>query len=150
MSKRRLRIFMFLLTMFALGSIVLAACARPGAPTASTGTPGSNGGSGNNGGNSSNGQPTVHMGPTNFVQSTTTVPKGSKLMLVDDGQYLHILSNGSWVNGTAVAKKEPGAPTVSSLQVNGNNVEIGPFTTAGTFHIYCSIHQNMNLDVTVK
>jgi hypothetical protein len=144
MSKRRLSILMFLLTMFALGSIVLAACARPGVPTASTGTPGSNGGS------SSGGEPTVHMGPTSFVQPTAEVPKGSKLMLVDDGQYLHILVNGSWINGTAVPKKEAGAPTVNNVQVNSNSLEIGPFTTAGTFHIYCSVHQNMNLDVTVK
>jgi plastocyanin len=144
MSKRRLSIFMFLLTMFALGSIILAACARPGSPTASSGTPGSNGGG------SSSGAPTVHMDATNFVQSTVTVPKGQKLMLVDDGQYLHILSNGSWVNGTAVPKKEAGAPTLNNVQVNGNNLEVGPFTTAGTFHIYCSIHTNMNLDVTVK
>jgi hypothetical protein len=90
------------------------------------------------------------MGPTSFVQPTAEVPKGSKLMLVDDGQYLHILANGSWINGTAVPKKEAGAPTVNNVQVNSNSLEIGPFTTAGTFHIYCSVHQNMNLDVTVK
>ena len=143
MSKRRLRILMFLLTMFAIGSIVLAACARPGSPTASSGTPGSGGGG-------STGEPTVHMGAVNFVQSTVSVPKGQKLMLVDDGQYLHILANGSWVNGTAVPKKETGAPTVDNVQVNGTNLEVGPFTTAGTFHIYCSVHTDMNLDITVK
>lgn len=147
MSKQRLGMLLLLLTMFAIGSVVLASCTRPGAPTA-TGS-GNNGGS-SNGGSSSGGAPTVHMTVDNFAQNTVTVPKGQKLSLVDDGQYLHILDNGSWVNGTAVPKKEPGAPTVSSLQVNGDNVEIGPFTTAGTFHIYCTIHQNMDLTVTVK
>jgi plastocyanin len=71
-------------------------------------------------------------------------------MLIDDGPYTHILGNGMWVNGTAKPAKEPGAPTVDMLNVNGNTVEIGPFTTAGTFNIYCSIHPGMNLTITVK
>lgn len=149
MSKQRLRMLLLLLTVFAIGSVVLASCTRPGAPTA-TGSGSSNNGGSNNGGSSSGGAPTVHMTVDNFAQNTVTVPKGQKLSLVDDGQYVHILDNGSWVNGTATPKKEAGAPTVSNVQVNGNNVDIGPFTTAGTFHIYCTIHQNMNLAITVK
>jgi plastocyanin len=54
------------------------------------------------------------------------------------------------VNGVAKPAKEPGAPTVNNLQINGNNAQIGPFNTAGTFHIYCSIHPGMNLTITVK
>ena len=150
MSKRRLSIFMFLLTMFALASIVLAACARPGAPTASSGTPGSNGGSGNGGGGSSNG--TVHMGPTTFLQSSVTINKGSNLTLVDDAAVVHIIANGTWANGTADPKKEAGAPTVNNIQFStaGQSQSIGPFNTAGTFHLYCRVHVNMNLDITVK
>jgi plastocyanin len=90
------------------------------------------------------------MGPTNFVQSSITISKGATLQLIDDGQYTHILANGSWVNGVAKPAKEPGAPTVNNLQINGNNAQIGPFNTAGTFHIYCSIHPGMNLTITVK
>lgn len=71
-------------------------------------------------------------------------------MLIDDGQFTHIILNGTWANGAPKPATEPGAPTVSNVQVNGNTVEIGPFTTAGTFNIYCSIHQNMNLTITVK
>jgi plastocyanin len=145
MSKKSLRTLLLLLTLFAIGSVVLAACTRPGTPVASGGTPGSSG-NGNNGG----GPPAVHMGPTNFVQSTVTISKGATLQLIDDGQYTHILSNGTWVNGVAKPAKEPGAPTVNNLQINGNNAQIGPFNTAGLFHIYCSIHPGMNLDVTVK
>jgi hypothetical protein len=41
------------------------------------------------------------MGVTNFDQNVVLVPKGSKLLLVDDGQYQHILANGTWeANGT--------------------------------------------------
>lgn len=145
MSKKGLRTLVILLTVFAIGSVALAACTRPGTPVASTGTGTPGSGNGNGGG-----APTVHMGPTNFVQTTVTVSKGANLQLVDDGQYTHILSNGSWVNGVAKPSKEAGAPTVNSLQINGNNAQIGPFNTAGTFHIYCSIHPNMNLTITVK
>jgi len=147
MSKKRCTAVLLMLVALALGSILLVACARPGTPGASTGT-----GQGNqpSSGSSGGGPPTVHMGPSNFVQSTVGVPKGSKLMLVDDGSYVHILANGMYVNGTPKPAKEPGAPTVDMVQVNGNNVEIGPFTTAGTFHIYCTIHPGMDLAITVK
>ena len=148
MSKKRCTWVLLMLTALALGSILPVACARPGTPGASAGTgPGSSGSSSSGGGG---GVPTVHMGPVNFVQFSVDVPKGSKLMFIDDGAYLHILSNGSWVNGSQRPAKEPGAPTINNLQINGNSVAIGPFATAGTFHILCIIHVNMNLTITVK
>ncbi len=140
MSRKQLRFLLLALAILALASILLAACSRTGVPSASVSS--GQGGTG--------GEPTVHMGPSNFVQPSVDVPKGSKLMLIDDGSYVHILFNGSWVNGTAKTAKEPGAPVVNNVQVSSNNVEIGPFATAGTFHIYCSIHPNMNLMIAVK
>jgi plastocyanin len=142
MSKKGLRTLVLMLTLFAIGSVVLAACTRPGTPVASTAT--------NTPGSSSGGPPAVHMGPSNFVQNTVTISKGATLQLIDDGQYTHILDNGSWVNGVAKPGKESGAPTVNNLQINGNNAQIGPFNTAGTFHIYCTIHPGMDLAITVK
>jgi hypothetical protein len=97
-----------------------------------------------------NGVPTVHMGAGSFLQTSVTIPKGSKLLLVDDVAALHILVNGSWQNGVPKPANEPGAPTVQNLQVNGNSVEIGPFAAAGTYHIYCTVHQGMNLTVIVQ
>jgi len=85
-----------------------------------------------------------------FLQSTVTVKKGSKLTLTDDGQFLHILGNGAWVNNSPQQATESGAPSIQNLNVNGNSVEIGPFNTAGTFHIYCTIHSGMNLIVVVQ
>jgi|SRR5579863_3012038 len=143
MSKKQCTVVLLMLVALALGSILLAACARPGTPGASAST-----GQGNQPGGG--GEPTVHLGAANFDQPTVDVPKGSKLMLSDDGAVLHILANGSWVNGTPKPAIEPGAPTVAMVQVNGNSVEIGPFTTAGTFNIYCTIHPNMYLTITVK
>ncbi len=92
------------------------------------------------------------MGNTNFTQPSITISKGSSLTLVDDVAVTHIISNGSWVNGTAKPAKEPGAPTVSNLQFTtaGQSQTIGPFSTAGTYHLYCSVHVNMNLTVIVQ
>ena len=116
-----------------LGAILTGAIAQPVTVAATT----------------AGGEPTVHMGPGSFLQSTVNVPKGSKLSLVDDGSFLHILANGSWQNGQPERATEPGAPAVNNLQVSGGSVELGPFTTAGTYHIYCTVHQGMNLTIIV-
>jgi hypothetical protein len=97
-----------------------------------------------------NGAPAVHLGVSTFVQSSVTIPKSSKLQLIDDGSFPHILRNGTWENNTPHPATEVGAPSVRNVQVNGNSVEIGPFNTAGTFHIYCTIHPGMNLSVIVQ
>jgi len=118
-----------------IGAILIGAISQPPA-TASTGL--------------TNGVPTVHMSAGNFDTSTVTISKGSKLMLVDDTSSLHILANGSWQGNSVRHEREPGAPLVNHLQVSGNSVEIGPFNTAGTYHIYCEVHQGMNLTIVVQ
>ncbi len=103
-------------------------------------------------GGSGGGSTDVHMGNTTFVQSSVTISKGSSLNLIDDVAVTHIIGNGSWVNGAPVPASEPGAPTVNNLQFTsaGQSQMIGPFNTAGTYHLYCSVHQNMNLTVIVQ
>jgi hypothetical protein len=118
-----------------IGALFIGAISQPPTATGTTYT---------------NGVPTVHMGAGSFLQSSVIIPKGSKLLLVDDVAALHILVNGSWQNGAPKPVHEPGAPTVNNLQVNGNSVEIGPFATAGTYHIFCTVHQGMNLTVVVQ
>nr|HET6901125.1 hypothetical protein [Ktedonobacteraceae bacterium] len=146
MSKKRLRLLTTVLAVLAIGSILLAACARPGSTTASSSNTPS---SGNNGGGG--GGTTVHMGLTNFLVSSTTIPKGSMLTLIDDAAVPHIIKNGSWdASGTAKPAKEAGAPTVDQSFSGNDTHTIGPFSTAGTYHIYCTIHLNMNLTITVK
>ena len=108
------------------------------------------GGSGGSGGTGAG--TGVHMGETTFLQPSVTISKGSSLNLIDDVAVLHIVSNGSWVNGVAQPATEAGAPAVSNVQFNsaGQSMAIGPFNTAGTYHLYCSVHLNMNLTVIVK
>jgi plastocyanin len=117
-----------------VGAILIAAIAQPAPAATATG----------------GGEPTVHMGAGNFVQSSVTISKGSKLMLVDDTNIPHILANGTWQNGTPKPAIEPGAPTVNNIQVAGNSVEIGPFNTAGTYHVYCTVHPGMTLTIIVQ
>ena len=78
------------------------------------------------------------------------VAKGSNLQVIPVDNSLHILDNSSWVNGQQVPMTEAGAPTVNNVQVTSGTVSIGPFTTAGTYHIYCTVHPNMNLTVIVN
>lgn len=118
-----------------IGALVIGALAQPATHTGTTYT---------------NGVPTVHMTAGNFAQSSVTIATGSKLLLVDDTTSLHILANGSWQNRTASATREPGAPAVNNLRVTGNSVEIGPFATAGTYHIYCVVHPGMTLTIIVQ
>ena len=129
---------LFVLLM-SLAAVLLAACG------------GSSGSCGSSSGTSSGSAPTVHMCGNNFVQTSITISKGQSLTLVDDASAAHIIANGSWVNGSAQLKKEPGAPVVNNLQFNGNDSKtIGPFNAAGTFRLYCTVHPGMNLTVIVQ
>jgi plastocyanin len=93
----------------------------------------------------------VHMNSMQFVQTSVTIKKGERLTLIDDASTPHIIANGTWENGTAHPAREPGAPPVKDVQINGNGSQtIGPFTTAGTFKLYCTIHSGMNLTVVVQ
>ena len=93
----------------------------------------------------------VHMNDTKFVQTSITVKKGESITLIADTLTPHIIANGTWENGTARAAREPGAPEVKSVQVNGNSsTTTSPFNTAGTFNLYCTIHAGMNLTVIVQ
>lgn len=94
----------------------------------------------------------VHMGQTNFTQASITLSKGSSINLINDAAVTHIIANGMWKNNTAQPGAEPGAPSVNNLQFTtaGQSQTIGPFATAGTFHLYCSVHPGMNLTVTVQ
>ena len=121
-----------------VGMIVVAliVAANPQAGSASTNT---------------GGEPTVHIGGAHFIQDIVLVPKGSRLRIVNDGSVEHILQNGRWsANGTAQTVAEPGAPAVHNVDIKGGDVEIGPFTTTGVFHICCTLHSGMNLTMVVE
>ena len=94
--------------------------------------------------------PQVKMGSVNFAVDTVTIAKGETLTLVDTVASPHVVLNGKWDGTKQVPQKETGAPTINVSFGGNDRKTIGPFTTAGTFNIYCNIHQGMNLTITVK
>ena len=149
MNSKRLKILVMFLAILALGSILLAACSRPGTITNTTGTTPTASSSGGGGGAGGCASGTVHMDASNFVQKCVNIPKGSKVSLVDDVQVLHIITNGQWVNDTPKLSVQPGAPTINNVNISGGSADIGPFNTAGKFNVLCTVHVGMNLVVNV-
>ena len=145
MNSKRVRIFGVMLVVLALGSVLLAACSRPGVATGNGG-----GGSTPTSSASSCASGTVHTLTTSFQESCVNVAKGSSLMVVPSAQSLHVLANGSWVGSNQQPMTEAGAPKVNNVQVTSSPISIGPFTTAGTFRIFCTVHPGMNLTINVK
>lgn len=141
MAKKHLRTLGLLLAVFAFASVLLIGCARPGTvgttQTASS-TP------------SCAATTTVKTGLTSFETTCVTFAKGQSLKIVQDQMTLHIFDYGAWNGASAVAETPAGAPALKDLTLSGESVTIGPFTTAGTFHIYCTVHSGMDLTVIVK
>lgn len=98
-----------------------------------------------------NGVPTVYMSQIGFSQTTVTIPKGSSLLLINPTSVVHNLFNGTWQNDEPHQQQEVGAPVVNGAQIaGGSRITIGPFSTAGTYHFFCTIHQGMSLTVIVQ
>lgn len=150
MNSNRLKILVMFLVVLALGSILLAACSRPGTASIAGTTPTATSGGGGGGGVAGCASGTVHMDSTNFVQKCVNISKGSKVTLIDDVQVLHIITNGTWVNGSPQIATEPGAPTINNVSIAGGSADIGPFNTAGKFNVLCTVHVGMNLVVNVS
>jgi len=149
MANKRSRLLMLFFTLFALGSILLAACARPG--TASTSASSSNSSTPASSSTSCPSGTTVTTGLSNFNQSCITLSKGGTLKITPgQGSAYHILNYGQWNGSTQQPATPANAPTLKNLTLTTSPVNIGPFTTAGTYHIYCTVHQGMNLTVIVK
>ena len=95
--------------------------------------------------------PKVQMGQSNFLTPTVSISKGQSLDLVDTVSSNHVILNGRWNGSKQEPKKEPSAPDVNvTVSAAGQTKTVGPFTTAGTYNIYCNVHQGMNLTITVK
>ena len=98
----------------------------------------------------STGTQTVHLTASTFAPNIVALHKGDTLTLVGDSPTPHILANGAWSEDDHPAPgTETGAPTVDNVQINNDTKTIGPFTTPGTYHIYCTIHPGMTLTISV-
>ena len=108
------------------------------------------------GGTATDNSAPVHMGATTFLQPSITIKKGERITLINESASIHIIENGTWEQGSgtstfnAKSYQEPGAPKVNVQISGGSSQTIGPFHTAGTFHLYCLVHPGMNLTVIVR
>ena len=115
---------------FALMTVLFAACTIVDASTLNSG-------------------PQAHMGSAAFKLPSIAIKKGQKLTLVDDVAVQHIIANGTWKGSAPVPSMEAGAPKVNA-NITGGAQAVGPFTQAGTFNLYCTIHGGMQIKVIVS
>lgn len=100
--------------------------------------------------NTADGPNQIHLTDNTFSPDSITIHQGESITLVSDTFTPHYIANGSWDQGSAKPGAEAGAPAVNNVEVKGNSSQsIGPFTTTGTFKLYCTIHPNMNLTIVV-
>jgi len=121
----------------AVGALLVGATAQPvTAGNASTG---------------GSGTATVRLTSNRFAPDILALHKGETLTFVDEGSVPHILANGVWsADNRPAPSVEAGAPAIHNVDVSGKSVTIGPFTTPGTYHIYCTVHPGMTLTVLVQ
>ena len=93
--------------------------------------------------------PTMHMSSSNFTDYSIKISKGQSINLIDDVSFPHTIKNGTWKGSVASTTAESGAPTYDKDFKGNDSAVVGPFTTAGTYHYYCTIHPGMNLTVVV-
>lgn len=131
-------------------SLLALTCAACGEPDGTGNSGAGNSGGGSNG-SGNTGRNIVHMGDADFLQKSITIEKGDTVVLVADTATMHSITSGSWEYGQQKPIIGGGAIYIKDLQIDGMGQEtIGPFTSAGTFKYYCSIHKNMNLTVIVQ
>jgi plastocyanin len=141
------KIGIFIVLSFLL--VLVAACSRSGAPTT---TANSAANTTMNSASAAGNSADVSLDSTTFSPASVTIAKGGSVNLINGTAMVHIIQNGTWANGAAKSEVESGAPTVNALQFSTVNQKqtVGPFNTAGTFQLYCTVHPGMNLTIIVQ
>lgn len=97
------------------------------------------------------GTQTVHLVGASFAPDIIALHKGDTLTIVDDAPVPHTIANGTWsADNRPAPGVEPGAPVIRNVELNNNTATVGPFTSAGVYHIYCPIHPGMALTIIVQ
>jgi plastocyanin len=120
--------------------LVLAACSSSGSPSEAPGSQAA--GSQAAASETPAGGTTVTLSGLAFSVAEITIPVGS-LTFVNADSVTHVLAEGE--NGVEVA-----SPRVQKVSINGGSQGDLVFTVAGDYHITCTVHHQMNMDVHVQ
>lgn len=85
---------------------------------------------------------TVTISGLAFSVAEITVPVGN-LTFVNEDSVSHVLAEGE--NGTEVD-----SPRVQKVSINGGSQGDMAFTVVGDYHITCTVHPTMNMEVKVQ
>ena len=127
------------LTLLLLGAFVVAGCGK---------TPG---------GTTSSSQPTIGMAASNFTAHSLSVKVNQDVKLdntVGGGGY-HVLCFGSGDGGEGAGScsqsgNGPSGFYGSGMTFNNGETKTITFATAGTYHLICTVHPGMFIDITVQ
>lgn len=139
LSRRSLRAQTTVAVLAAL-VLVLAACSSNASPSQAAGSQAA--GSQAPASESPAGGTTVTLSGLAFSVAEITIPVGSLTFVNEDG-VTHVLAEGE--NGVQVA-----SPRVQKVAINGGSQGDLVFTVAGDYHVTCTVHHQMNMEVHVQ
>ncbi|HEX6796788.1 MAG TPA: plastocyanin/azurin family copper-binding protein [Ktedonobacterales bacterium] len=128
-------------TLLLLGAFAVAACGKtPGGSSTST-----------------SGSPTISMDANNFTAHSLTVKVNQDVKLDDtvSGGGYHVLcfGSGNGGEGASACDKSGSGPDGfygEGMVFNGGETKTITFSTAGKYHLICTVHPGMYIDVTVQ
>ncbi len=128
-------------TLLLVGAFAVAGCGK---------TPGG-------GGSTSGGPPTIGMNGSNFTAHALTVKANTPVKLDDtvSGGGYHILcfGTGNGGQGAGACDKSGNGPSDfygSGATFNTGDTKSITFTSAGSYHLICTVHPGMFIDITVQ
>ncbi|MFL6163019.1 MAG: plastocyanin/azurin family copper-binding protein [Jatrophihabitantaceae bacterium] len=89
----------------------------------------------------------IGMTHEGFTTKVITVHPGQTITFANDSRFIHIIGVGSDAH-LADPGKEPVSPRV--LLERNQTYTTGTWNTPGTYHMTCSVHPEMNLEVIVE
>lgn len=99
---------------------------------------------------------TIYLGAQAFETQalrpgTITLHRGMRLLLVNDSNTEHVITNGRWQGNQLKRFEQPGMPVVHIDFHAGVSAQlIGPFSVAGTYYLVDTVHVGMNLQIIVE
>jgi len=82
-----------------------------------------------------------------FAKDVVVLHRGERLTLFNSSDLVHVIGPG---NNGHIASPQKGDPILGfHLMPTNSTYTTGPWNTLGTFHLTCSVHPDMNLEVVV-